>query len=219
MRSVAAARLTVGNPYIRAGASVTGGRFDDPNTSGIPNSLNYTIYGFDVQARYKKLIRGQFEFARRDSDRVGLHPGRPGVFSEAVQGNYVEAEARPWDECRVSLLLRYDLQTRHSPLPPPGSLLTTGTFNTERLTVGINIELWHSSLLMIDYERWLLPEPDHRTEDVLGPVTRSHSRSPRKNRSRQGGGIRYLVAPFIPAMLRTFIATLAGQVWRKGVCR
>ena len=162
------ARLTIGNPYIRAGASVTGGRFDDPNTSGIPNSLNYTIYGFDVQAHYKKLIRGQFEFARRDSDRAGFVPGGTGVFSEAVQGNYVEAEARPWDECRVSLLLRYDLQSRHSPLPPPGSLLTTGTFNVERLTVGINIELWHSSLLMIDYERWLLPEPDHRNEDVLG---------------------------------------------------
>jgi hypothetical protein len=162
------ARLTIGDPYIRAGASVTGGRFDDPNTSGIPNSLNYTIYGFDVQAHYKRLIRGQFEFARRDTDRAGFIPGGTGVFSEAVQGNYVEAEARPWDECRVSLLLRYDLQSRHSPLPPPGSLLTTGTFNVERLTVGINIDLWHSSLLMIDYERWLLPEPDHRNEDVFG---------------------------------------------------
>jgi hypothetical protein len=52
-------------------------------------------------------------------------------------------------------------------LAPPGSTLPAGTFNVERLTVGINIELWHQSLLMINYERWLLPELD-RTANVFG---------------------------------------------------
>jgi hypothetical protein len=161
-------RLTVGDPNIRFGTSVTAGRFDDPNTSGIPNSLNYTIYGFDVRAHYEKLIRIQAEFARRESDRAGFVDNEFGVITEAVQGYYVEAEARPYNDCHVSLLVRYDSQSRRSPLPPPGSSLPTGTFDVERLTVGINIELWHSSLLMIDYERWLLPAPDPRNEDVLG---------------------------------------------------
>jgi len=161
-------RLTVGDPYIRAGASFTAGRFDDPNASGVPAGLYYTIYGFDVQGRYKRLFRFQFEYARRDSDRFGLLSTGPGVFSEGVYGYYVEAEARPWDRCRVSLLARYDSQKRSSPAAPSGSALPNGFFNVERLTLGVNVELWHQSLLMIDYERWLVPEPAHRTADVFG---------------------------------------------------
>jgi hypothetical protein len=161
-------RLTVGDPYIRAGASFTTGRFDDPNASGVPGGLYYTIYGFDLQAHYKRLFRCQLEVARRDSDRFGILPNGTGVFSEAVDGYYVEAEARPWDKCRVSLLARYDSQSRSSQLAPPGSTLPTGTFDVERITLGVNIELWHQSLLMINFERWLLPEPAHQTADVFG---------------------------------------------------
>ena len=126
------------------------------------------IYGFDLQAHYKRLFRFQFEYGRRDSDRFGILPNGPGIFSEAVAGYYVEAEARPWDKCRVSALARYDYQKRSSQLTSPGSTLPTGTFDVERITLGINIELWHQSLLMIDFERWLLPEPAHPTTDVFG---------------------------------------------------
>jgi hypothetical protein len=41
--------------------------------------------------------------------------------------------------------------------------LTTGTFNVERVTVGINIELWQQSLLMFNFEHWLIPEKEHTT--------------------------------------------------------
>ena len=122
----------------------------------------------DVQAHYKRLFRCQLEYGRRDSDRFGILPNGPEVFSEAVFGYYAEAEARPWDKCRVSLLARYDCQKRSSQLPPSGSTLPTGTFDVERITVGINIDLWHQSLLMIDFERWLLPELGHHTADVFG---------------------------------------------------
>jgi hypothetical protein len=161
-------RLTVGVPNIRFGTSVTAGRFDDPNTSGFPGGLDYIIYGLDVQAHYEKLLRFQAEFARRESDRVGFLDNGFGVIAEAVQGYYVEAEARPYNDCHVSFLVRYDSQSRRSPLPPPGSSLPSGIFDVERLTVGINFELWHSSLLMIDLEHWLLPEPGHPTADVVG---------------------------------------------------
>src|SRR5262249_3437959 len=140
-RAAGGVRLTVGDPNIRAGASFMTGRFEDPNTSGVRTGLYYTLYGFDVQARYKRLLRFQFEYARRDSDRVGTFPNGPGVFSEAVYGYYVEAEARPWDKCRVSFLARYDSQRRSSPLAPSGSTLSTGDFNVERVTLGVNIEL------------------------------------------------------------------------------
>jgi hypothetical protein len=161
-------RLTLGDPYIRAGASFTIGRFDDPNAALGPRGFDYTIYGCDLQARYKRLLRCQFEYARRDGDRFGTLPNGPAVFSQGVFGYYVEAEARPWDKCPVSLLARYDSQTRSGPLAPSGSALPTGDFKVERTTLGVNIELWHQSLLMLNYERWLVPEPAHRRADVFG---------------------------------------------------
>ena len=66
-------RVTVGDPYIRVGASFMTGRFDNPTDPAVPSGpLNYQIYGFDVQARYKRLFRCQIEYARRDTDRVGF---------------------------------------------------------------------------------------------------------------------------------------------------
>jgi hypothetical protein len=167
-RACGGLRLTVGGPNVRAGASYTTGRFDDPNTSGVPRGLYYRIYGFDLQARYKKLLRFQAEYARRDSDRSGTLAVGPAVFSEGVFGYYVEGEARPWEECKVSFLVRYDSQAYSSQLPPAGSTLITGHFSVERLTLGVNVELWQQSLLMVNYERWILPELDHRNADVFG---------------------------------------------------
>ncbi|HEX4590635.1 MAG TPA: hypothetical protein VH120_11935, partial [Gemmataceae bacterium] len=164
-RVAGGARVTLGDPYVRAGASVTTGRF---NMASDAQGLYYTIFGFDLQAHYKRLLRFQAEYARRDGDRIGILPIGTEQFSEAVYGYYVEAEARPWEKCHVSFLARYDQQTVNSPLPPPTSALPNGHFNVERLTLGINIELWHQSLLMFNYERWLVPEPDHRTADIFG---------------------------------------------------
>jgi hypothetical protein len=161
-------RLTLGDPYIRAGASFMTGRFDNTSDAGVPSGpLNYRIYGFDLQARYKKLFRCQVEVARRETDRVGFLANGPEVFGERVDGYYLETEVRPWEECRVSFLARHDILRRSSPLPPPASTLVTGDFSVERLTLGINIELWHQSLLMIDFERWFLPEPE-KAVNVFG---------------------------------------------------
>jgi hypothetical protein len=165
-RVAGGARVTLGDPYVRAGASVTTGRFDIPDAN--PKALYYTIFGFDLQAHYKRLIRCQIEYARRDGDRIGILPIGTERFSESVYGYYAEAEVRPWNSCHVSFLARYDSQAVNSPLPPPTSTLTNNHFNVERVTLGINIELWHQSLLMFNYERWLVPEPEHRTADVFG---------------------------------------------------
>jgi hypothetical protein len=161
-------RITVGDPNIRAGASLTGGRLDDPNVGGLPGGLYYRIYGFDVQAHYKRLFRCQFEYARRESDRFGTLPAGPAIFSEAVSGCYAEAEARPWDKCRVSVLTRYDFQRTTSALPPPGSTLPAGTFDVQRVTLGFNVDLWHQSLLMVNWERWIMPVAAHHTADIFG---------------------------------------------------
>jgi hypothetical protein len=160
-------RVTVGDPFVRVGASILAGRFDNPNDA-VPNApLDYRLYGFDFQAHYKRLFRCQVEYARRDSDRVGDLPTGVGKFTDALDGYYIEAEVRPYDECRVSLLARQDFMRSRSPLPPPGSSLPTGTFNVNRFTAGINVELWHQSLLMFNYERWLVPLPD-RGVNVFG---------------------------------------------------
>lgn len=162
------ARVTVGDPNIRAGASVTGGRFDDPTAGAIPGGLDYTAYGFDVQAHYERIVRCQFEFARRDSDRLGFFNNGLSVFGESVFGYYAEIELRHCNESHISFLMRYDSESRHSPQPVPGGVLPTGTFDVERLTFGVNIELWRQSLLMIDLEHWLLPEPGKHTADIAG---------------------------------------------------
>jgi hypothetical protein len=160
-------RVTIGDPFVRLGASILAGRFDNPNDA-VPNSpLDYRIYGFDFQAHYKRLFRCQVEYARRDSDRTGALPTGFGKFTDALDGYYIETEVRPWEECRVSLLARQDFLRARSPLPPPGSSLPTGTYDVNRFTAGINIELWHQSLLMINYERWLVPVPD-RGVNVYG---------------------------------------------------
>jgi hypothetical protein len=161
-------RFTVGNPYVRAGMSLTGGRIDDPNVTGIPTGFYYKIYGMDIQAHYKRIFRCQFEYARRDNDRFATLPLGPAVFTESVYGCYAEAEARPWDKCKVSGLVRYDWQRTTSLLPPAGSTLTLPTFGVERLTFGFNIDCWRQSLLMVNYERWLLPILNHRTADIFG---------------------------------------------------
>lgn len=161
-------RITLGDPNIRAGASVTGGRLDDPNIGGLPGGLYYRIYGVDLQARYKRLFRAQFEYARRESDRFGTLAAGPEIFSESVSGCYAEAEVRPWEKCHVSGVARYDFQRTNSPLPPPGSMLPAGTFDVQRVTLGVNIDLWHQSLLMVNYERWILPVLGHHTADVFG---------------------------------------------------
>jgi hypothetical protein len=164
-------RLTVGDPFLRVGTSYLTGSINDHNDPGVPTGpLMYRIYGCDLQARYKRLFRCQIEYARRDTARFGLVPNavKPGTFSERVDGCYLEAEVRPWDTCRVSLLARQDFLRYDSVLPPPGSTLTTGAFTVERITVGINIELWHQSLLMFNLEHWLIPEPNHGTTNVYG---------------------------------------------------
>jgi hypothetical protein len=168
-RAAGGARLTLGDPYIRAGASVTAGRLDDPKDPGVPSGpLNYRIYGVDLQARYKRLFRCQIEYARRDTDRIGQLVNGQTEFLEKVDGYYLEVEVRPCEDSKVSFLARHDILNRASPLPPPTSTLPAGSFHVERLTLGINIELWHQSLLMINFERWFLPEPGERAVNVYG---------------------------------------------------
>jgi hypothetical protein len=153
-------RITLGGPYVRAGTSVTSGRYNDTTSGTFKTGLDYTIWGYDIQARYKDLIRLQAEYARRDSDRP-LTPGaaNPNVFKERVDGCYAEGEVRPWHKCRVSFLTRYDYMRRESLLPPAGSSLDRGTYNISRLTWGINFTLWRQSLLMFNHEMWFLPDP------------------------------------------------------------
>ena len=160
-------RITLGGQNIRAGASITSGRFNDPAEGAFAGGLNYLIYGVDLQAHYKDLLRFQVEYARRQSDRFDELGRGPELFSEKVDGYYLEVEVRPWEKSRLSLLGRYDRLCRNSPLPPQESTLTTGSFNVQRFTWGINVVLWRQSLLMFNHERWCLPNPLHN-QDVFG---------------------------------------------------
>lgn len=184
-------RATVGIPIVRAGASVTGGRFNIPGSVSTSSSttttdiygastttsgtstvsvgkLDYLIYGFDIQARYENLFRFQFEYARRSNDRFDTVGSSSFEFTEIVDGYYFETELRPFEESPVSLVGRYDRQRRRSSLPPLGASGLYGpSFLTQRFTWGVNINLWRQSLLMINHERWFVPGPAADL-DVLG---------------------------------------------------
>lgn len=152
-------RVTLGNQFVRLGSSLTAGRFNDDTGSGPQHQgLFYRIYGFDLQARYENLLRFQFEFANRDTDRIVSLPGQL-LAREHVNGMYLEGEMRLKKKSKFSFVTRYDLLDHRSPVPPPGSILKTGRFDVRRTTWGVNYQLAGSSLLMVNYELWVLPGP------------------------------------------------------------
>ena len=152
-------RATIGGQFVRLGGSLTSGRFNDDSGSGPHNQgLYYRIYGVDLTARYENLLRFQVEYANRDTDRVVSLPGQL-IAREHVGGMYMEGEVRLRRKSKFSYLMRYDLLDHRSVVPPPGSVLTTGRFDVKRTTWGINYQLAGNSLLMFNYERWILPGP------------------------------------------------------------
>jgi hypothetical protein len=128
--------------------------------------LFYRVYGFDAVFRYRDLVRCQFEYARRDSDRIVNNPG-PLLTRDHVEGFYLEAEVMLWRAYGITFLMRYDRQARGSIAPPPDSSLTVGSFAVNRMTYGFNFRLPGGSQLMVDYEHWSLPDPLKRA-DLVG---------------------------------------------------
>lgn len=159
------ARVTIGNSNLTIGGSVMGGRFND-NLGAGPDGrgMYYWIYGADATYRYEDLVRLQFEYAQRDTDRLVNLPNQ--LFSrERVGGCYFEGELLVSRKHKLSLINRYDLQTRHSIIPSGN--LPTGSFDVSRYTYGVNYVLAGGSLLMFNVEHWFLPKP-LKDVDVLG---------------------------------------------------
>ncbi len=163
----AGGRVTIGGTDLRLGASISGGRFNSDAGSGPQNSgLNYAIFGADAVYHWKDILRVQFEYAQRQSERYDATV-TPTVFSEHVSGFYLESELLVFRERHISLFARYDWQFHDSPLPVLGSQITTGSFGVERYTYGVNWTLPGGSLLMINHEIWNLPQV-LGTENVFG---------------------------------------------------
>ncbi|HVC93508.1 MAG TPA: hypothetical protein VND64_07440 [Pirellulales bacterium] len=159
-------RFTIGDKYLRLGGSIMGGRFNSNAGNGPLNQgMDYLIFGLDAVFRWKDRLRVQFEYAQRNSDRLGTLPAA--IFRERVGGFYLEGEAMISRRWNMSFLARYDVQSTQSLLPPPGSTLTTGDFTVQRFTYGLNWTLPGGSLLMLNNEHWFLPR-SLGTVDVVG---------------------------------------------------
>lgn len=158
-------RVTLGTPALKIGGSVMGGRFNDTPSDG-PNNrgLYYWIYGADATYRYEDILRLQFEYAQRDTDRFVDLPNQA-FTRERVGGSYVEGELLLSRKYKISFINRYDMQVRHSIIPTGD--MPTGSFNVSRYTYGLNYVLPGGSLLMFNVERWFLPSP-LKNIDVLG---------------------------------------------------
>jgi mono/diheme cytochrome c family protein len=154
----AGGRITVGGSMLRLGTSVMGGRFNGDLGAGPDNAgLNYLLFGADLTFHWKDIFRLQFEYAQRNSDRYGGTP-QPTVFSERVEGYYLESELQISRKHHISLFGRYDWQLHGSRLPVPGSQITSSDFIVDRLTYGVNWTLPGGSLLMANHEIWNLPQ-------------------------------------------------------------
>jgi len=163
-------RLTFGNQWVRAGGSVMGGRFNDrPIADGsYGRGMQYFLWGVDISAHYSDIIRVQAEYAHRGNDHVLVDD--TGAFLKSwdrVGGAYIEAEGRVSEGSPVSVLVRYDRQSRRDAAAPDESVLPEGHFAVSRVTCGLNFQLFHRSLLMLNEEHWLMPTGLHNA-DVLG---------------------------------------------------
>ncbi len=102
-------------------------------------------------------VRLQFEYARRDSDRVVDIP-LPLRVTDAVHGYYGEAEFLLYKNVRaVHFLTRYDLQQQVSATRPVNSSVGLNNFFVSRFTYGLNFTFANSSTLMLNHEYWMLP--------------------------------------------------------------
>ncbi len=163
-------RATIGGERLRFGCSLMGGRFDSyPGFNPQQGSLNYVIFGADATYHWEDVLRVQFEFAQRNSDRFDTLPGnaQASVFTERVSGFYLEAELLVLRQEKVSLFARFDEQYHDSPLPVLGSQVAASSFGVTRVTLGVNWTLPGGSLLMVNGEHWDLPNPLGHA-DVLG---------------------------------------------------
>jgi len=152
---------------LRLGTSVMGGRFGPDTGVGPQNqAMDYVLFGADAVFRWEDRLRVQCEYAQRNSDRFGNIPA-PAMFQERVGGCYVEAEALLSRRRHLNIVARYDIQSRQSLLPPPGSQLPGGDFAVQRFTYGVNWTLPGGSLLMVNHEHWFLPD-NLRSADVIG---------------------------------------------------
>lgn len=161
------ARTTLSTDRFRLGASIIGGQSSP--TDGIPDIADkfyYKIYGFDAAYTIPNVFRLQFEYARRDSDRGADLPD-PVRITDEVRGYYFESEY--WFPfCKqLSFLARWDVQDRHSLVPPPESSLDVSAFGIQRFTYGLNYTTKHAGTVMINHEHWNLPGGLDHT-DVLG---------------------------------------------------
>lgn len=160
-------RVTVGSSMLRFGGSFIAGMFSPTGGVGPANSnLYYNIAGADAQFRWKDILRVQCEYALRNSDHVVDLPGQL-INVDKTDGMYLEAELLMSRKYRLGLLGRYDWQRRASPIAPPESDLSTGTFSVQRVTWGINHTLPGGSLLMFNHEHWIFPLGYHAA-DVFG---------------------------------------------------
>jgi len=165
-RPAGGGRFTIGGKNLRLGTSVMGGRFNSNAGSGPFNQgMDYLIFGADAVFRWEDRLRLQFEYAQRNSDRLGTVPNS--IFTERVGGFYLECEALISRRWNMSFLARYDGQSTQSLSPPPGSTLTAANFTVQRFTYGLNWTLPGGSLLMVNEEHWFLPA-GLGSVDVLG---------------------------------------------------
>ena len=160
-------RVTLGTPRLNFGSSIiTGQSSPSGGIDGVSDKLYYRIYGYDATYKIPSLLRMQFEYAHRESDRAAPEPDAFRV-RDRVAGYYLEGEYYSQMFSRLSYITRYDCQDRRSDYAPDESSIGLGSLTVSRFTYGLNLNLKRAGLVMINHERWNLPGGLERM-DVLG---------------------------------------------------
>ena len=107
--------------------------------------------GGDLTLRYRDLIRGYYEYARREEDTTP-------TLESSFSGHVAEIEGKVWCKPKITMLVRYD-NVRNSE--------AYGGASIERFTWGPTMTLPGGSLLIFNHEHWKHDTPLYN-EDIIG---------------------------------------------------
>ena len=147
-------RFTVDAFGVTLGASAMTGNME-ASAGALAGRLGYYAVGLDLSARIGRRVGISAEVARRRNDQLVI-PSFARTEAE-VEGYVVEGDVLLLEEPGLSLIARVDLLRYEGGVAPLTSSLDPDR-RMSRFTWGFDLATWGGSSLMVNHERWWMPE-------------------------------------------------------------
>lgn len=148
-------RFTIKDGFgVTLGASAMTGNME-ASAGALAGRLGYYAVGLDVSARIGRRVGISAEVARRRNDQL-VFPSFTRTEAE-VEGYVVEGDLLLLEERGLSLIARVDFLRYEGGVAPLTSSLSADR-RMSRFTWGFDLATWGGSSLMVNHERWWMPE-------------------------------------------------------------